>query len=198
MKTPPELAAFLPKGSVLRAAFRTKMTLEGETLFLYDSGEQYFPTAYLGVLHDGRTVRLFDGVVSAVAGIQKIPDPTKRELVGFAYHEGGDEADTTFEIFAALNGTYRRVFKEETDTGRIRIIDSSPVTVEIWSAEEQLDPADSCVWCKHRYRVRTYMWERNHFRLTSQRITRTFFAAAQLAARPSSWPAMRAATHLNS
>lgn len=184
MKIPRELEPFVPKGCVLRAAFHTRMAPERETLFLYDNGERFFPEIHLRVLHNGQTARLFDGEVSALAGIQAIPNGMQSELVGFAYHEGGDEADTTFLIFAARKGAYQRVFKQQTGTGRMRITNSSPATFQTWSAEWQFDGADSCIWCKHRYRVRTYVWRHDRFRLASQHLTRAFFDASEMAARP--------------
>ena len=184
IKIPRELEPFVPNGCVLRAALHTRMAAKGETLFLYDNGERFAPEVHLRALRNSQTARLFDGRVSAIAGIQAIPNGTNRELVGFAYHEGGDEADTTFLIFAARNGFYRQVFKQQTGTGRMWITDNSPVTFQTWSAEWQLDRADSCIWCKHRYWVRTYVWRHNRFRLTSQRVTRTFFDAGAMAARP--------------
>lgn len=184
MNIPRELEPFVPKGCVLRAAFLTQMAPEGETLFLYDNGERFFPEVHLRVLHNGQTAQLFDGQVSAVAGIQAIPNGTHGELVGFAYHEGGDEADTVFLIFATRNGAYQRVFKQQTGTGRMRITGNTPVTFQTWSAEWRLDGADSCIWCKHRYRVRNYVWRHGRFRLASQRVTRSWFDACEMSARP--------------
>lgn len=171
INVPPELKPFVPKGFIPRAVLQTKMFPEGETLLLYDNGEDSFPHVHLHALRHGKDLKLFDGVIAGVAGLLPIQIKKNQQIVSFAYHVGFDEADTTFLIFAREKDSYRKIFERKTTTGQMRILDGSPLKLEIWSADWKLDRGESCVWCPHRYRVRTYVWQGDTFRLTAQRTT---------------------------
>jgi hypothetical protein len=97
---PPELKPFVPSSSTLRAVLTTNMTSSGEKLFLYDNGEDIFPEVHLHGLRYGKEFKLFDGSVAAIAGLLPLTTSNGLQLVSFAYHQGGDQADTRFVIFA--------------------------------------------------------------------------------------------------
>lgn len=181
VKVPPDLAPFVPKDFILRAVLQTKMSAEGETLLLYDGGESTFPDVHLHAIRHGQDLKLFDGPIAGVAGLLPIRLQTGQQIVGFAYHVGFDEADTTFVIFAAQGDSYRTIFEQKTTTGQMRLLGESPVKFELWSADCKLDRGESCVWCPHRYRVRTYVLERDTFTLTRQRTTATSLYPGDLA-----------------
>lgn len=171
IRVPDRLRPYVPKGSVLRAVLQTKMSQEGETLLLYDNGAGEFPTVHLHAVRDGRVVALFDGVVAGVAGL--LPIEAQEQLVGFAYHVGFDQADTTFVVFKEKAGRYQTVFEQKTTSGQMRLLSESPAKFEIWSAARDLDLGESCVWCPHRYRVRTYERRAKGFALVAERTTPT-------------------------
>lgn len=171
VNVPPELKPFVPNGFILRAVLQTKMSAEGETLLLYDNGEDTFPDVHLHAVRHGHDLNLFDGHVAGVAGLMPIRSRMAQQILGFAYHVGFDEADTTFVIFAAQQDSYRTIFEQKTTTGQMRLLSESPVKFELWSADWKLDQGESCVWCGHRYRVRTYVLEEDTFRLTAKRTT---------------------------
>jgi hypothetical protein len=169
---PLELEPFLPKGFILRSEFKTRMSPEGETLFLYDNGEDTFPEVHLHALRNGKNLALFDGAVAGVAGLLPIKSPQGREIVVFAYHVGFDESDTTFVIFGAGDNLYQGIFEQKTTEGQMRILGNPPLQIEIWSADATLDQGESCVWCPHRYDVRTYLYRDGKFNMTSKLTTK--------------------------
>jgi hypothetical protein len=171
LSVPTELKPYVPNGVVLRAVLQTKMSPEGETLLLYDDGEEIFPEVHLHAVRNGKDMTLFDGVVAGVAGLLPIRPKQQQQLVGFAFHVGADQSDTTFVIFKGQANSYRQIFEQNTTAGRMKLLSDSPVRFEIWSADWKLDQGESCVWCPHRYRVRTYVWHANAFTLVTQRIT---------------------------
>lgn len=181
---PNELTSFVPNNSVLRAVLHTKIAEGGETVFLYDNGDEVGPYIHLYALRHGRAELLLEDGVSAVAGMQVFQNGSGGDLLAFAYHQGGDQADTTFIFFSFKNGSYRRLFKHTVSVGTLRILNESPLTLQSWSAEWKLDPAESCVWCKHRYHVRTYVWRHQNFELTSERITKQFLQTSEIATVP--------------
>jgi hypothetical protein len=183
IQVPPELKSFVPKGLTLRAVLKTSMFPEGETLLLYDNGEESFPEVHLHALRRGRDVKLFDGVIAGVAGLLPIQTQKGQQIVSFAYHVGFDEADTTFMILASVGDSYRVIFERKTTTGQMRILSESPVKFELWSADWKLDQGESCVWCPHRYRVRTYLLQGDKFLLTARRLTKAPLDPANLAER---------------
>lgn len=171
IEVPTELKPFVPKGFNLRVVLQTNMSPDGERVFLYDNGEDTFPEVHLHALRNGKDLKLFDGVVAAVAGLLPIQAQKNQQFVSFAYHVGFDVADTTFVVFAAEKDSYRKIFERKTTTGQMRILSGSSVRIEIWSADWKLDQGESCVWCPHRYRVRTYVLQGDNFRLIAQRTT---------------------------
>jgi hypothetical protein len=171
LSVPTELNPYVPKGFVLRAVLQTKMAPEGETLILYDNGEDNFPEVHLHAVRSGKDMKLFDGVVAGVAGLLPIQSSKHKQLVSFAYHVGFDMADTTFVIFRSETDSYGKVFEQETMSGQLRVLGGSPLKLETWSADWKLDSAESCVWCPHRYQVQTYVWNEDGFRLVKQRTT---------------------------
>ena len=119
LTVPPELKSFIPMGFVLRYVLPTKMSTAGESVFLYDNGEKEFPEVHLHALRNARQYELFDGVVSGIAGLSCLPSATACELLTFAYHRGGNLADTTFAIFGHQNGAYRQILQQEAFVGRM-------------------------------------------------------------------------------
>jgi hypothetical protein len=186
MKVPPELQPFVPPGKILRAVFHTQLTPSGEIIFLYDNGdgEGVFPTVYLGALQNGKTVEFFNATISAVAGLYSIQLDGHKNGLAFAYHSGGDEADTEFAIFAAPGGLYERIFYEKTMEGQMEIVSRDPPRFKLWSAAAELDPKDperSCIWCPHRYRIKTYAWNGEKFWIVGTALTKRFLAPAPIA-----------------
>lgn len=170
LDVPAELRPFVPKGFILRAALQTKMSPDGEALLLYDNDAETFPEVHLHAVRNGTDMVLFDGVVAGVAGLLPIKSH-EQQFVSFAYHVGFDQADTTFVIFCGETKVYRKIFEQETTSGQMRLLSGSPARFEIWSADWRLDQGESCVWCPHRYRVRTYVLQTNGFTLVKKRTT---------------------------
>jgi hypothetical protein len=171
INVPTELKPYVPNGFVLRAVLQTKMSPDGETLVLYDNGEDSFPEVHLHAVRSGKDMKLFDGVVAGVAGLLPIQSSKHQQFVSFAYHVGFDMADTTFVIFRSETNSYGKIFEHETTSGQMRVLSDSPVKFETWSADWALDQAESCVWCPHRYQVQTYVWHADGFKLVKQRTT---------------------------
>jgi hypothetical protein len=184
ISVPPELKSFVPSNSILRAVLTTNLTSEGERIFLYDNGEDIFPSVNLRGLRNGREFKLFDGTVAGIAGLLPIKTSSDLQLLGFAYHQGGDQSDTRFVIFAHDGQGYRSVFQKQTTQGRIRILPGSALRFEMWDANAQLDPKESCVWCPHRYRVLTYEVHGSDFKEIKKRTTREFLDPGEIAAGP--------------
>jgi len=168
---PAELKPYVPRGFVLRALLQTKMSPKGETLLLYDNGADSFPEVHLHAVRNGQDIALFDGVVAGVAGLLPIQAQEQEQFVSFAYHVGFDQADTTFVVFKGETNLYRKIFEQKTTSGQMRLLSHSPVKFEIWSADWKLDQGESCVWCPHRYRVRTYVWRTDGLALVAKRTT---------------------------
>jgi len=182
---PPELKLFIPAGFVLRAVLPAMMSSPGETLFLYDNGERLFPETHLHALREGKQYELFDGVISGVAGLRCLPSNVACQFVAFAFHRGGDLADTTFVVVGFEKDNYRSLVQQDTAQGRIAVLSGSPLRFELWSANLGLDPPNpdkSCVWCPHRYTIRTFEGEGNTFKVVSERTTKRFLDPGEIAA----------------
>ena len=185
LAVPPELKSFVPAGFILRAVLPAKMSSTDETLFLYDNGESLFPEVHLHAIREGKQYELFDGIMSGVAGLLCLPTNVSCQFVAFAYHRGGDLADTTFAIFGFEEGRYRSLVQQDTNEGKMRILSRSPLRFELWSANHHLDPPDldrSCVWCPHRYRIQTFEQQGNLFHVVSERTTKKFLDPGEAAA----------------
>lgn len=188
---PPEVRGAVPKGFVLRAVLHTNLSSSGETLFLYDddNDEDAWSETHLHAIRNGSNLPIFDGHTSHEPGLQLIRSGA-RQFVGFAYHEGADGADTRFVIYAFLGGLYKPIFEQQTTEGQVKLLSESPLSFEIWSADWELDHAgswergESCVWCPHRYRVRTLVMRGDSFVVTGKRITRAFLDPDELASKP--------------
>ena len=179
---PPELKAFIPSGFTLRATMMTKMAPNGEEIFLYDDGEDVFPEIHLHALHDRKDFSLFDRNIMAVRGLLPVTLHDGTQLLGFAYGRAGDGADTRFVIFSFENQGYRSIFERATTEGRMRVLSSSPLRFEVWSADETMDKAgESCVWCAHRYRVITYEFNGDSFDVIGMRTTRKYLDPSEVA-----------------
>jgi hypothetical protein len=198
INVPASLRRYVPKGNVLRAEFRTRLAPSGETIYLYDDGEEIFPRIYLGALRDGRNFKLLDGGITGIEGFLLVRLDKGKNGLAVAYHTGEDSADTEFVIFAASGDSYKRIFYEPTMEGQMQIVSSSPLAFRLWSAAPEFDPKDldhSCVWCLHRFRIQTYAWDGRNFRLTNKILTKKFlrpvdpgpstaFIAAQMSGEP--------------
>lgn len=182
---PPDIRPFLPSGSTLRAVMATKMAPDGERVFLYDNGEQIFPEVHLRALHDGNEFALFDGNVMAVGGLLPLDLTAARQVLVFAYHLAGDMADTRFAIYSFEDQEYHSIFKRHTTQGRMRVLSTSPLRFEIWSADDTLDKAgESCVWCAHRYTVVTYEFKGDSFDVVAMWTTAKYLDPGQVAQAP--------------
>jgi hypothetical protein len=181
---PPELKLFVPANSTLRALLTTQMTSSGEKLFLYDNGKDIFPEVHLHGLRYDNEFNLFDGSVAGIAGLLPLATTYGLQLVSFAYHQGGDQADTTFVIFGHENKGYGSVFQKQTTQGKMRILPGAPLRFELWDADTNLDPQESCVWCPHRYHVLTYEVQGSDFKVIAKRTTKEFLDPGEIAARP--------------
>ena len=172
-----ELRAFVPKGYALREAFRTKLTPSGETILLYDDGEEFFPRICLVALHDGQKFTLIDGGITGVGGFLLMPLSKGENGLVVVYHVGQDFSDDEFAIFTGGENSYSKVFFERTTEGQMRIVSTDPIKFTLSSAAAELDPKDperSCVWCLHRFRTKTYVWDAQRFRLTNKVLTKEF------------------------
>lgn len=173
INVPAELRPYVPKGQVLRVAFRTELTSSGETIFLYDDGEEILPRIYLGALRDGRKFKLLDGGITGVEGFLLMRLDKGQNALAVVYHTGEDSADNEFVIFAGAEGSYKKIFFEQTMEGQMRIVSTNPLGFTLSSAAAELDPRDaSCVWCPHRFRIKTYAWDGQQFRLTNRVLTK--------------------------
>lgn len=172
---PADLRPYVPKGHVLREAFRTQLTSSGETIFLYDDGEDILPRIYLRALRDGRNFKLLDGGISGVEGFLLVRLDKSTNALAVAYHTGEDSADNEFVIFAGAVGSYKKIFFAQTMEGQMRVVSTNPLAFTLSSAAAELDPRDaSCVWCPHRFRIKTYAWNGQQFRLTNKVLTAKF------------------------
>jgi hypothetical protein len=66
----------------------------------------------------------------------------------------------------------------------MRILPGSALRFELWDADTNLDPKESCVWCPHRYRVLTYELQGNDFKLIAERTTQEFLDPGEIAVKP--------------
>lgn len=105
---PADLRPYIPKGQVLRQAFRTQLASSGETIFLYDDGEEILPRIYLGALRDGRKFKLLDGGITGVEGFLLMRLDQGKNALAVVYHTGEDSADNEFVIFAGARVPIRR------------------------------------------------------------------------------------------
>lgn len=189
---PPELKYFVPAGFLLRAVLPAKMSSAGETLFLYDNGEEVFPEVHLHAIREGKPYQLFDGVISGIAGLVCLPSNAACRFASFAYHRGGDLADTTFVVFGFEQGSYRSLVQQDTAQGKMRVLSGSPLRFELWAANLGLDPPDpdkSCEWCPHRYTIRIFQQEGSTFKVVSERTTKKFLNPGDIAAQAFVTPA---------
>jgi len=181
IKVPPELKSFVPDGFVLRAVLRPNAIVGGDTFILYDNGEDIFPEVHLHAIRQGIDTKLFDESIAGVAGVFPIRAGKGKQLLAFAYHQGFDGADTRFMIFGLEKGRYKVIFEGETTTGQMRILGQSPLTIELWSAAWNLVDGESCVWCPHRYRIRTYALRSGKFLLEREQISKAPLDPAEVA-----------------
>ncbi len=137
---PKELAHFGPTGFTVRCISYVNATSGGETLLLVDDSAEIFPKVELHVVRDAKDRLLFSEVISAVAGLRIFRLEERKELVGFAYHSGGDQSDTSFEVFDASDDSYHSVLSKKTTEGQVMVLDDSPLRFELWSANTSPDP----------------------------------------------------------
>lgn len=176
-----ELRTFVPKGYTLREAFQTKLTPSGETILLCDDGEEFFPRISLVALRDGQKFTLIDGGITGVDDFLLMPLSKGQNGLVVVYHVGEDFSDDEFAIFAGGENSYSKVFFEQTMEGQMRIVSIDPIKFTLSSAAAELDPKDpehSCVWCLHRFRTKTYVWDGLRFKLTNKTLTRKFLRPA--------------------
>jgi len=181
---PPEFKSFVPEGLILRAVLQTKMSSGGETVLLYDNGEDIFPEVHLHAIRQRKDAQLLDGAIAGVAGLLPIQTQKQNQVLAFAYHVGADGADTRFLIFARVEDSYKTIFEESTESGQMRVLRQSPLKFELWSADSSLDKGETCVWCPHRYRIKTYVLHADKFLVKSEHITETALDPADVAAQP--------------
>lgn len=113
--------------------------------------------------------------------------PGGRQLLAFAYPKGFDQSDTMFEIFSYEDGSYSSIIRWHSIEGRMRVLSTSPLRFEIWTAAGEVDPdnpEESCVWCPHRYHVITYELKGEDFEVVAMRTTQKRLMPADIGSRP--------------
>ncbi|HKF53507.1 MAG TPA: hypothetical protein VKB26_14420 [Candidatus Acidoferrales bacterium] len=177
VKPTSELRSLVPKGNILRGAWHTNLTPSGETIFLYDDGEEVLQQACLAILRGGRESSLVDATY--VQDFVLVSLDNSKKGLAVVSSNGEDGADAEFVIFVFSNGLYKRVFSGKTMEGQMKIVSTNPLSFTLSDAAEELDSKDnSCVWCPHRFRIKSYVWNGETFKLTKQVLTKEFIRPA--------------------
>lgn len=161
IQLPAELRPAVPRRSVVRLIESTQLSVTGETIVVYDNGNQYEPRAHVAVIKDGKRVADF-GLVALFAKEQvgesyalfkaaQIPT-VGAQAFATAFRNIGDGAGTLLVLLTAKDGEYK-VWKRGITQGQVRVRKGG--SIEVWGAEGD----GNCVWCPQHYKVTTFDWK---------------------------------------
>jgi hypothetical protein len=161
---PPEVAAAVPYGYKARAFTPTVPTKLGGTLLVYEKDEAPNADPHIVVMRSGQIIENLSGSMEGcyTSGFKEFPLDRSRQAVGVAFRCGGDGTISRFVLFTASGESYQEIFRQDAALGALQIW-GNPGRFDLFSARSDLDRGESCLYCLHRYTIRTFVWKGDHF-----------------------------------
>jgi hypothetical protein len=189
LRAPAELRTVVPKKAVIRLIQTTRLSAEGETVVIYDRGDQVYPTdAHIAIIKSGKRVADFSiikvferqGVGDTYALFQaaKFAIPDTHEAFVAAFRNVGDGAGTLFVVLTESEGQYRVSWRRWASQAQLRVREDG--TYELWDS----DQGDDCVWCAHHYEVSQFKWKEGRLFPLSHYETKDALDPSQFSERP--------------
>lgn len=164
LKVPAELRAAVPKKATIRLIQTTRLSGEGETVIIYDRGDQVYPTgSHIAIIKSGKRVADFSlvkvfekqgvGDTYTLSQAAEVAMPDTHEAFVSAFRNVGDGAETLFVLLTESEGQYRVGWRRWASQAQLRVHEDG--TYELWDSNE----GDDCVWCAHHYEVCQFKWK---------------------------------------
>ena len=166
---PPDVAAVVPSGYKARAFTPAAPTKLAGTLLVYEKNEAPTADPHIVVLRFGKVIEDLSGPLEGcyTSGFIEFPLDRNRRAVGVAFRCGGDGIIARFVLFTASGETYQEIFRQDATLGALQIWGNAG-RFDLFSARSDLDRGESCLYCLHRYTIRTFDWKGDHFHQTAK------------------------------